>query len=338
MFDHLQIQEAHRIMAGQNHQRTTPYNIMILSCHDSVRLGCALPRNRLIPSAFSLIELLVAVGLMSLIVLGLLVMFQQTQRAFTGSMTQVDMLEGARATTDLIERELEQMTPSHTPYAANFVSELAPAEQNFTPAFSYQDLPGTGSPPLRRLNVLHHFFFLTRENQTWRGIGYLVGTPAFGVGTLYRFWQETNSSVGSLRTNFDTAASQLYHNRFPTNLLTRMVDGVVHLRVRAYNTNGFLIVSNVLSEPFVQVKWDPRTPISGTEVDYYFWSNAVPAYVELEIGFLEDRAVGRFKSLGSPTATSANAVQQQYLQNHVGQVHLFRRRVAIRDVDTLAYK
>jgi len=294
--------------------------------------------NRAIPCGFSLIELMVAVGLMSLVVLGLLVMFQQTQRAFTGSMTQVDMLEGARATTDLIERELEQMTPSHTPYAANFVSELAPPDQSFTPAFSYQDLPGTGSPPLRRLNVLHHFFFLTRENQTWRGIGYLVGPPAFGVGTLYRFWQETNSSVGMLRTNFDTAATQLYRNRFPTNLLTRMVDGVVHLRVRAYNTNGFLIVSNVLSEPFIQVKWDPRTPISGTEVDYYFWSNAVPAYVELEIGFLEDRAVGRFKSLGSPTATSANAVQQQYLQNHVGQVHLFRRRVAIRDVDTLAYK
>jgi len=281
---------------------------------------------------------MVAVGLMSLIVLGLLVMFQQTQRAFTGSMTQVDMLEGARATTDLIERELEQMTPSHTPYAANFISELAPPTQNVTPAVSFQDLPGTGSPPLRRINVLHHFFFLTRENQTWRGIGYLVGPPALGVGTLYRFSQETNSSVETLRTNFDFVASQLYRNRVTTNLLTRMVDGVVHLRVRAYNTNGFLIVSNVLSEPFVQVKWDTRPPISGTEVDYYFWSNAVPAYVELEIGFLEDRAVGRFKSLGSPSATSANAVQQQYLTNHVGQVHLFRRRVAIRDVDTLAYK
>src|SRR5437867_6004475 len=197
-----------------------------------------------IPSAFSLIELMVAVGLMSLVVLGLLVMFQQTQRAFTGSMTQVDMLEGARATTDLIERELEQMTPSHTPYAANFVSELAPPDLVFAPGVTFQDLPGTGSPPLRRLNVLHHFFFLTRENQTWRGIGYLVGPPAFGVGTLYRFWQETNSSVETLRTNFDTAAAQLYyHNRVTTNLLTRMVDGVVHLRVRAYNTNGFLIVS-----------------------------------------------------------------------------------------------
>ncbi len=31
-------------MAGQNHQRTTVYNIMILSCHDSVSLGCGWPR------------------------------------------------------------------------------------------------------------------------------------------------------------------------------------------------------------------------------------------------------------------------------------------------------
>ncbi len=40
----LQTQETHRIMAGQNHQRTTLYNIMILSCHDSVSLGCGWPR------------------------------------------------------------------------------------------------------------------------------------------------------------------------------------------------------------------------------------------------------------------------------------------------------
>src|SRR6266567_2457949 len=40
----LPTQEAHRIMAGQNHQRTTLYNNMILSCHDSVSLGCGWPR------------------------------------------------------------------------------------------------------------------------------------------------------------------------------------------------------------------------------------------------------------------------------------------------------
>src|SRR5436309_3859526 len=40
----LQTQKAHRIMAGQNHQRTTLCNNMILSCHDSVSLGCGWPR------------------------------------------------------------------------------------------------------------------------------------------------------------------------------------------------------------------------------------------------------------------------------------------------------
>src|SRR6266566_4487155 len=45
----LQPQETHRIMAGQNHQRTTLYNIMILSCHDSVSLGCGWPRWEISP-------------------------------------------------------------------------------------------------------------------------------------------------------------------------------------------------------------------------------------------------------------------------------------------------
>src|SRR5262249_37093152 len=59
---------------------------------------------------FSLIEILVVVALMTIIILGLLLMFQQTQRAFTQSMTQSDVLANGRAVMDLIPREVEQMT------------------------------------------------------------------------------------------------------------------------------------------------------------------------------------------------------------------------------------
>jgi hypothetical protein len=65
---------------------------------------------------------------------------------------------------------------------------------------------------------------------------------------------------------------------------------------------------------------------------YEFWSNAVPAFVELEIGILEDRAWERFKSL------SDAASQYRYISNQAGRVHLFRQRISIRNVDPLAYR
>ena len=60
--------------------------------------------------AFSLIEVMVAVTLMSVIVLGLLAMFSQTQRAFRTGITQVDVMEGGRAACELMAREMEQIT------------------------------------------------------------------------------------------------------------------------------------------------------------------------------------------------------------------------------------
>ena len=63
-------------------------------------------------TAFSLIELMVVMALLSLIVLALMAVFTSTQRAFRASVTQTDMLEGSRAALDLITTDLRAMTPS----------------------------------------------------------------------------------------------------------------------------------------------------------------------------------------------------------------------------------
>src|SRR5216684_7047424 len=73
---------------------------------------------------FTLIELLVAVTLMSFIVLGLLAMLTTTQRAFRGSLNQTDVEESGRIATEMIVRELQQMTPSQAPGTTNFSVEL----------------------------------------------------------------------------------------------------------------------------------------------------------------------------------------------------------------------
>src|SRR5947207_12610645 len=51
---------------------------------------------------FSLIEIMVTVSLLTFIILGLLLMFNQTQRAFRTGMTQTDVLEAGRATMDML--------------------------------------------------------------------------------------------------------------------------------------------------------------------------------------------------------------------------------------------
>src|SRR5690349_9405531 len=53
---------------------------------------------------FSLIEILVVVALLSVIILGLIAMFHQTQKALLSTTTQVDLLESGRAAADLVVR------------------------------------------------------------------------------------------------------------------------------------------------------------------------------------------------------------------------------------------
>ena len=64
---------------------------------------------------------------------------------------------------------------------------------------------------------------------------------------------------------------------------------------------------------------------------YAFYSNTVPASVEVELGVLEDSTLQRAESIADPMA------QMTYLSNHVGQVHIFRQRAWIRNVDPSAY-
>lgn len=311
------------------------------------------PFRRVRRAAFSLVEILVTVALLSFIVLGLLAMFHQTQRAFRSSITQTDVLEAGRALTDLVGRELEQMRPCPAPYSVNgnlwfstnFFAEIAPGFNQ--PLL--QDLPGVNA---LRTNLVQRFFFLIRENQTWEGIGYQVLPEAdnSGVGTLYRFHATAPLRHGPILSGmFRDQAAIARQNvllQQPVTNLSRMVDGVVHLRVRAFATNGFVLTryngtngfwvppaANKAAE-FIPV---PNTavfasPLDSEQVACYFVSNAVPAFVELELGMLEPQVLQRYRALGSPEA------QRSFLSNRVAQVHLFRQRIPIRNVDFQVYQ
>ena len=289
-------------------------------------------------AGFTLVEILVVVVLMSLIVLALMAVFNSTQAAFRASLTQTDVLEGGRATMGQLKNDLESMTPSG-------LNPLNPAP-NFYAAVSNSCTQTLVSSAASRTNVMEDVFFVTRQNQTWKGVGYFVRTNllrASGIGTpgiLYRF--ETNNSAAQFvrnPTNLFGAFNQVRNPGGPlaaannlTNLpvgVSQILAGVMSFKVRAFDPNGFWITAGHTNIVAI-------TNINSPEVILYsFSSNAVPVSVEVELGVLEDRALQRVQSLPN---VAPGWAQSNYLAQQAGKVHVFRQRFPIRNVDPWAYQ
>lgn len=298
-------------------------------------------------AAFTLIEIMVTVGLLSFIILGLLAMFNQTSRAFRAGMTQTDILETGRSTMDMIAREVEQTYASHQPTlnypnsvltyrCTNFFVETPIYPSGFGAPWA-QDLPGSSLP---RTNLIQRFFFLSKINQDVFGTGYFVVPDAANanVGTLYRVMVTNLARTApiNLSSRFQNASVASYN---------RIADGVVHFRVRAAALNGFEITgSDNTAETNAwfrtgTVSRSVTNAVAWVNLGYpewtrglYFMQDAIPANVEIELGLLEDRTLARLR--GIPDANGQN----QFLQNHAGQVHLFRQRVPLRNVDPAVYQ
>ncbi len=257
---------------------------------------------------------MVVVALLSVIILGLLTMFNQTQRAFTSSMNQVDLLEGGRSACEMIARELEQMTPCYYSNADNFYA-------NPPLTFNTNIVWPLVTPGDNRFNTMEQLYFLTKFKQQWNAIGYEVdpGAVPGGVGTLYRY-SSNNIAPGNLASQ----AGLMINSPLTTNF-NRIIDGVVDFRIRAYDTNGTLLLSERTGAFLARQ--------NGREVLYHFTSNAVPAYVEVELGILETRTYQRYLSM-----TNNPQLALGFLTNHAGQVYTFRQRIPIRAVDPTAYQ
>ena len=283
-------------------------------------------------SAFSLIELLVAMTLLSFIVVALMAVFNSTQKAFRASVTQADVLEGGRAAMDMMSADLREMSPSGANDAVNFC-----VTNHLDYPLLVQSLTGSGN---QRTNVLENFFILSRDNinggDSWVGTGYAVVTnQPNGLYSLYRF--STNHPVMSY------SPSLVFSNDFVLNFLraptnySHLLDGVVDLRLLAYDTNGTLITSNYINIRTTNLVFGLRQQLQGNGVSggigWNFYSNALPASVEIEMGVLEDRTLQR-----AETWPNGSASQINYLTNQAGKVHIFRQRVTVPNVDPSAYQ
>jgi type II secretory pathway pseudopilin PulG len=276
-------------------------------------------------SAFTLIEVMLVVVLLSLIVIALMAVFTNTQRAFRASITQTDVLEGGRSTMDLIAGDLREMQ------ASGGVSNVVNGPVNFYVAVPPGYVPlvqSLAASSALRTNVLETVFILNRQNLTWTGVGYAVDTNATTpINSLYRYTINANRSVNPwvLFDAFASAVNQMT-NGIHTNM-SRLVDGVVELRLRAYDTNGVWMNSTYTNA----VNFDPLAVTLG-ETSFAMFSNTLPASVGIELGVLEDRTLQRAES------RPAGPARSNYLRDQAGQVHVFRQQVAIPNVDPSAYQ
>jgi hypothetical protein len=279
-------------------------------------------------------------------------MFNQTSRAFRAGMTQTDILESGRAISSMMSQELEQIAPSDNAGTVNFY------EINYLNEDYLMNLPGMNTPGISpgRTNVLETLYFLTRNNQEWNAVGYLVTQnpvqDSSPYGTLYHYSAScpVGTDPNSMYTTYTLMLTNIYNGlNPPTNVgLTRVCDGVVHFAIRAYDTNGVLITSNLFTPNLSfagttnyniyanALQNQNLAPllnmVPGQVVFYQFLNNAVPASVEFELGVLEDRTLSQFQNM--PVGLAGIIVTNQ----GAATMQLFRQRVYLPNVDSTAYQ
>jgi len=266
--------------------------------------ACVRPRA----AGFSLLEVMVAVSLLAVIIVGLLAMFFQVQRAFRAGTAQSDLMENGRAIMNLLARELQEAAAARQPWVTN-VAIVPPFGLADGQEASSQVLPaGEG-----RNNYLKDLTFLSRQNDDWVFTSYRVRNAPSGVGTLYRLVARdtTNNPVflhNALATaSPDPAAGSSYNTNFH-----RIVDGVVHLYIEAYDSRG-LVMTNAL--------------LGGFLGSYAFTNRVMPAYLDIELGVLDPSTLERYKARAEADPATA---RDQYLSQRAGRVQMFRQRVVLR--------
>lgn len=327
-------------------------------------------------AAFTVTELMVAVSLMSVVIYALYSVFNQTQRALRSNESQIDTTERGRGVLELIARDMELARVGHVQAVTNFSTAMAPWGRII------QEDREPNSFVTDRTNVLHTVYFLTQKERGWRGIGYglYLRNPTneqhleptqWGMGSLYRYETVTNyglpttnlfaefARVAPNAMNPPTAANPIVVTNF-----NHIADGVVHLRVTAYDTQGHLMAFNTTNrDPAYRIfrcmegggavpngstpgitagnQLTNATAVLQAVSDFDFTesrvsyrSNAAPAYVDIELGVLEPDAVKTFDLMLSDARKMGEQPTRarQWLEKRVGKVQIFRKRIPLRTV------
>ncbi len=256
--------------------------------------------------AVTILELMVAVSLISFIILALYQMFDTTQTQMRRTVREVDKFESGRAAAELLKRDVSQMTAGNSSAgvgAANFFVGTNASGTDWSAGAFTMINNGTNIVLQNTLQVGYFVSFDPVATPTnWTAVAYRVASSTnptvaadYGLGTLYRW--STNAN------RFSTALQSAYFGGSgpPAGSFQRIVDNVVHFRVTGI-TNGVPV------------------PVNG-----FLTNNVLPSHVEIELGYLDSRTAERARGM-LPNTSAVRAS----LATNVANVHLFRLQIPIR--------
>jgi len=316
--------------------------------------------------AFTLLELMVAVSVMTLVIYTLYALFNQTQMALRKNAAQVDVNEGGRAAMEMIVRELSQMETSGYPAitdprtlltysgSKSFHSRITPGNSALLLAYQSDALTPEGDDEDLaegfRTNILQDFTFTGRGDSGFFVTSYRVIGATNGIGTLARY--RTN---GTLRVTAPGQAllnkTELFNRFFfdpivsaTNSLFEPIADGVIHFRISPYDQLGRPLGHGSLyynplglnlerlgaaGQALYQVA--TNRPVDGTLMQDLDGHSQVQFYGALPDYFDLEMAVVEPQVLKQVRALP-KAAQANFLGRQIGRVTLFRQRVPIRDM------
>jgi len=316
--------------------------------------------------AFTLLELMVAVSVMTLVIYTLYALFNQTQMALRKNAAQVDVNEGGRAAMEMIVRELSQMETSGYPAitdprtlltysgSKSFHSRITPGNSALLLAYQSDALTPEGDDEDLaegfRTNILQDFTFTGRGDSGFFVTSYRVIGATNGIGTLARY--RTN---GTLRVTAPGQAllnkTELFNRFFfdpivsaTNSLFEPIADGVIHFRISPYDQLGRPLGHGSLyydplglnlerlgaaGQALYQVA--TNRPVDGTLMQDLDGHSQVQFYGALPEYFDLQMAVVEPQVLKQVRALP-KAMQANYLGRQIGKVTLFRQRIPIRDM------
>ena len=225
---------------------------------------------------FSLLEVLMVTVMMAIIIFGLYAMFNQTQKSFRSNNAQVAIMSTARATLDMVTRDLQLLSASGIENGANFLTYLSyPNDYAMNSRYGLQNpilqamVPGDTNGPYRT-NFMQNLFFLQKQSNYWLPCGYFLGAAksvtnggatnavltvgSNGVASLYRVGFTLLNEFGkeAPSVQYDTNMAYIWMDQFwgnnaggnlgyyQTNV-NLLAEGVIHFAIRCYDNQGQLI-------------------------------------------------------------------------------------------------
>jgi prepilin-type N-terminal cleavage/methylation domain-containing protein len=198
---------------------------------------------------------------------------------------------------------------------------------------------GVGSLQRFETNIFGHrpylnlgnFNFLATELTTNTTSTNLFRTIADGVVHLTFIPYDHNGNRLGWDTGNHLAAKYGTENYYDTNhyYVTRMrfapTDAVNTADPAKSDTTDTNLATVILREG-IPVPAYPNTPNVQYTTRFQFFSNSLPAYIEMEFGMLEPETLSQYYTM----LDDKNPNAAKFLQRQIAKVHLFRQRIPIR--------